>query len=248
MSPAPVLLVAGATGALGNEMLRRLVGTQRFSQTHVLAREPMRAGMTGVHLVPVAAAGTSHSPLGSWPPVPADVAVVMFDPPRPYYDRERALWTPAPHELPALARWLRTCGVSTLAVVLPHDEGRLPEALKHGLANVDEHDVASLDFERVLLVRSARKPQALKRASAPERLAHWMLSIFQFMVPVAEQPVRASKVAELVDLALRMAPPGVHVAGPLTVWQAGQGGANGLQAALRQWLHPEAQSTAKSGG
>jgi hypothetical protein len=43
------------------------------------------------------------------------------------------------------------------------------------------------------------------------------------MVPSSEQPVRASKVAELVDLALRIAPPGVHVAAPELVWQAGAG-------------------------
>jgi hypothetical protein len=46
--------------------------------------------------------------------------------------------------------------------------------------------------------------------------------------------VRASKVAELVDLALRIAPPGVHVAAPELVWQAAQGDMPGV--AVR-WLH-----------
>ena len=40
-------------------------------------------------------------------------------------------------------------------------------------------------------------------------LAHWMLSIFKYMVPGSEQPVRAAKVAELLSVALRIAPAGV---------------------------------------
>jgi len=34
--------------------------------------------------------------------------------------------------------------------------------------------------------------------------------------------VRASKVAELLAAALRLAPPGIHVAAPELVWQAAQ--------------------------
>jgi hypothetical protein len=60
-----------------------------------------------------------------------------------------------------------------------------------------------------------------------------MLSIVRFMVPSSEQPVRASKVAELVDLALRIAPPGVHVAAPELVWESAQGD---MQAVVRRWL------------
>jgi hypothetical protein len=60
-----------------------------------------------------------------------------------------------------------------------------------------------------------------------------MLSIARFMVPASEQPVRAGKVAELVDVALRIAPPGVHVAAPELVWQAAQGE---LQAVAEAWL------------
>jgi hypothetical protein len=96
--------------------------------------------------------------------------------------------------------------VQTLAIVQPHDQGRLPEALKRGLASLDEQAVVACGFERVILVRSARKPLNAKFANPLERLAAWMLSVVRFMVPSSEQPVRASKVAELVDLALRIAP------------------------------------------
>lgn len=227
------LLIAGATGALGNELVRRLAGSHRFAHTRVLAKEPMRDGLRGVETVLVPAAPT---PIADWPRIPADTAIVSFDPPRLYHDRERALWLPEPAQLPELARWLRACGVQTLAVVQPHAQGRLPEALKRGLASLDEQAVVSNGFDRVLLVRSAQKPGAGTFANPAERLAAWMLSITRFMVPSSEQPVRPSKVAELVDVALQLAPPGVHVAAPELVWRASQGTA--LREVARVWLAP----------
>ena len=224
----PRLLIAGATGALGNEVLRRLVGGAAYGSTQVLAREPITAGLRGVQVTLVPSADPAE-----WPAVRADVAVVLFDPPRLFYDRERALWTPLPEQLPALAAWLRASGVRRLAVVLPHAPGRLPEALKRGLASLDEQAVASQGFERLLILRSAQKPATVRHPSAPARFAHWMLSIFKYMVPSSEQPVRASKVAELLAIALRIAPPGIHVAGPELMWQAAQGNAH--EVAVR-WL------------
>lgn len=224
----PRLLIAGATGALGNEVLRRLAGTSAYALTQVLAREPVTEGMRNVQTLLV----RSDAP-AAWPPASADVGVVLFDPPRLFYDRERALWTPTPQQLPELARWLRASGVRTLAVVLPHAPGRLPGALKRGLAGLDEQAVAALGFERLLIVRSAQKPAAARHAHALDRLAHWMLGVFKYMVPSAEQPVRAVKVAELLALALRRAPPGIHVAPPELVWQAAQGDPEPV---VRRWL------------
>ena len=224
----PRLLIAGATGVLGNEVLRRLVGSPSYASTQVLAREPITAGMRGVRttLVP------SESPQ-EWPPAPADVGVVLFDPPRMFYERERALWTPTPGQLVPLARWMRAGGVRTLAVVLPHAPGQLPEALKRGLATLDEQAIAALGFERLLILRSAQKPPQARHASVFARLAHWMLGIFRYMVPSSEQPVRAAKVAELLAAALALAPPGIHVAAPELVWQAAQ---QDVQTVARRWL------------
>ena len=60
-----------------------------------------------------------------------------------------------------------------------------------------------------------------------------MLSVLSFMVPSSEQPVRAAKVAELVGVALELAPPGIHVGAPELVWRAAQGSARDVAA---QWL------------
>lgn len=228
--PKPRLVMAGAAGALGNEVLRRLVGLQRFASVQVLAREPITQGLRGVtvNLVP-------HDSPAQWPLSPADAGVILFDPPRLFYDRERALWTPRPDQLPEVARWMRRSGVATLVVVLPHAQGRLPEALKRGLANLDEQAVAALGFERLLIVRSAQKPGAAASLRLLPRLGHWMLSVLHYMVPTSEQPVRAVKVAELVAVALELAPPGIHIAAPELVWRAAQGE---LRETARQWLCP----------
>ena len=222
------LLIAGATGVLGNEVLRRLVGLGQFGTTQVLAREPITVALGGVGTTVVASESPAH-----WQSAAADTGIILFDPPRLFHDRERALWTPRPEQLEPLAAWLRRSGATTLAVVLPHAQGRLPEALKRGLANLDEHAVAALGFERLLIVRSAQQPGRPPGQNGFERVAHWMLSSFKYMVPSAEQPVRAEKVAEFVAAALQLAPPGIHIAAPETLRHAAQGDP---AATVRQWL------------
>jgi hypothetical protein len=226
----PRLVIAGATGVLGHEVVRRLVGLQQFDSAQVLAREPITPALRGVTPTLV----LSDSPDG-WLPSQAETGIILFDPPRLFYQRERALWTPRPDQLAPLARWMHRSGITTVAIVLPHAQGRLPEALKRGLASLDEQAVASLGFERVLLIRSAQKPGAVSAPAFLPRVAQWMLSVFKFMVPSSEQPVRAAKVAELLALALRLAPPGIHIAPPELVWRAAQGN---LRELARQWLQP----------
>lgn len=221
-------MIAGATGALGNEVMRLLVGQQAYREVHVLAREPITAGLRGVH--PWVAPGDEPE---QWAHLRADAAIVMFEPPRLFFGRERALWTPLPQQLPALARWLRECGVANLAIVMPHTQMRLPDAVKRGLANLDEQAVAALAFERLVIVRSARKPPQPEGGHILARVAHWMLSVGKYMVPSSEQPVRSVKVAQFVAHALQLAPPGIHVAAPETVWRAAQGD---LRREVAVWL------------
>lgn len=230
-APAPTLLLAGATGAMGAAVLQRLGGSHRYRAVRVLAREPMQMGVRRFEPVVVDAA---HAPGPMWPHVQADVAVVMFDPPRLFYQRERSLWTPSPEQLPALAHWLHGVGVRTLAVVQPHTQARLPEALKRGLANLDEQAVAAVGFERLLLLRSAQAPREAAGGPLLQRLARWMLGALHYMVPAQEQPVRAAAVAELLAAALELAPPGIHIASPERVWRAAQ--RDGARAEALRWL------------
>lgn len=224
----PSLLLAGATGALGSAVLRRLVGVHRFAHTQVLASEPMQQGMRQLSLHGIEGE-IAHWPLAKH----CDVAVIMFEPPRMYYERERALWTPDPSQLVELARWLRSCGASTLAVVLPHAQGSLPESLKRGLASLDEQSLVALSFDRLLILRSAEKPTALRHKHPLDSLAHWMLGIFKFMIPAQEQPVRSTKIAEILDALLQIAPHGTSVLSPQDMWELSQCDAAGVAQAVK---------------
>lgn len=228
-APAPRLIVAGATGVLGSEVLRRLAGSGRYAHTQILAREPMASSLAQVSMTEVT------GDCLQWQPLLAQVGVVMFEPPRLYFERERALWTPAPEQLLPLARWLKRCGVHTLAVVVPHAQGRLPDAIKRGLANLDEHALSAMGFERLLLVRAAQKMPAAGTTGLLDKTAAWMLGIMSYMIPASEQPVRPSKLAEFVDIALEHLPPGTHVAAPELLWRAAGPGETGL--VVKAWLN-----------
>lgn len=246
------ILIVGATGVLGNAVTHQLIGAARQGRVQVLTREPLRAGLRSLEAwqvdddepsrwppAPSSAAPSSVAPSSlsspdlappdhaarSPAPEAPDQAIVMFEPPRSRSGRERALWTPRPEQLPALAAWLHRVGVRSLLVVQPHDTGRLPDALRHGLANLDEQAVAALDFERLLFVRSARASEPAVADSLPQRLAHWMLGIFKYMVPESERPLRAPVLARLVQVLMDVAPPGAHVVPTPLLWRAAQGDA-----------------------
>lgn len=226
---APTLVIAGATGALGNEVLRRLAGSARYGQVQVLAREPVRTGMARVKL-----AVCQGDDMAQWPTLQADVAVVMFEPPRMFYERERALWVPTAAQLPALAGWLQRCGVRSLVVVMPHAQGQLPVALQQGFACLSEQSVSSLGFARVVWVRNAEKREtAVRDRGFLQRLRDLVLSVFSYMVPASQQPLRAVHVAHAVSLALQHAPAGVHVLSHDMLWQASR---TGMAQAAPNWF------------
>lgn len=113
----------------------------------------------------------------------------------------------------------------------------LPQALKAGLASLDEHAVAALGFEHVVFVRSAQASADQRAERWLQRLADGVFAQLRFMVPQAEQPVQVQKVAAFVtELALRLArsAPGTHVAPPELVWMAAQTREPG--ALVQAWL------------
>lgn len=224
----PSLLIAGATGILGNEVVRILAGSTRFGAVHVLAREPVRTGIARVSL-----AVCTGDVVFDWPSLPADVAVVMFEPPRLFYQRERALWVPRVDQVAALAHWLHGCGVHTLVVVMPHAQGALPPALAHGLASLSEQVVSSLGFARVVWLRSAEKRPKPPAASLLHRARDLVLSTLAYMVPASEQPLRAAQVAQVLARVLQHAPPGVHVVPHARIRQACTGNTD---ATVRSWF------------
>jgi hypothetical protein len=205
----------------------------------VLVTQPVQAALRG--LVPVMWGDPAATGLQD------HTAVVVFDRERVANGREEAFFKPRPEQLPELAAWLQARGVRHLLVVMPHAQATLPDALKRGLANLDEHAVAQLGFEHLVLMRSAQAAGAVRHAQAAQRLAHWMLSQLQMMVPQRERPVRALKVAQLAAQLAAQLPgsaPGTRVVPPELVWEAAQ--ASNVNTLVAQWLNgqslPETQT------
>jgi hypothetical protein len=98
---------------------------------------------------------------------------------------------------------------------------------------MDEQALASIGFDRLLILRSAEKPLAAKRRNILEGLAHWMLSIFKFMVPTQEQPVRPTKIAEMVDALLMSAPAGITIVSPQEMWELSQCASENMLASVK---------------
>ena len=210
------MLLAGATGALGEAMVTRLASSTAVRLLSVLVREPMVMGMRRVNDLQLVGDDSAH-----WPLKPADDGWILMDPPRLFHGRERAMLAVQPADLRPIATWMRRCGVRRLVVVLPHAQGRLPEAIKRGLATLDEQAVATMGFDTVLLLRSAQPgPRAATAGSLLARLAAGMLGVLHYLVPTNQKPVRADGVARVASCALELAPPGIHVAAPELVWAA----------------------------
>jgi hypothetical protein len=213
-------LVVGAGGALGTAVVERLLADGLFAQVAALVEQPLRAA-------PRRLAGVGAGALAR---AQCDTAIVVYDRPRGRHGREDVFARPEPAELPELGRALHAGGVRRLVVVLPHAPTLLPQALKVGLASLDEQALAAAGFEHLVFVRSARRPGAAPAGAAVpwlQRVADGLLAQLHWMVPLRDQPVRAEKVAAFVAAlarALPDAPPGTRVAPPELVWQAAQPG------------------------
>jgi hypothetical protein len=216
--PIRTAVVAGAGGALGSAVLEQLLALGGFERVHALVIEPITPALRGFHPLPLDGLDAA---------LHIDTGVIVFDRERHANGREAAFLRPQPADALALARAMAAAGVRRLVLVWPHAPASLPEALKHGLATLDEHAIASLPFEQVVFVRSAQAQAGARAASAPARLAAWVLSQLRFMVPTRQQAVRPVQVAAFVagiTRGLQAAPRGTRVAAPERVWQAAQSG------------------------
>jgi hypothetical protein len=228
---AQVLLVVGAGGVLGAALLARALSSARFARVQALVAQPLSNTLQGFEPLPAARLDGA---------LQAQTAVIVFERARRNNGRDDAFVQPAPAELPEFAQRLFAGGVRRLLVVVPHAPALLPQALKSGLASLDEGRVAAMGFEQLLFMRAAQFAMAQDGAAGwAQKLATWWVSQLSWMVPQREQPVRALRVAEMaVELAwlLRDAPAGTRVLPPELLWQAAQS-ADGGGALLDDWLH-----------
>jgi hypothetical protein len=229
--PLSTLLVLGGGGNLGSALLGEALVAGRFARVQALVEQPLASTLRGFVPLPLARLQAAGS-LG------ADSALIVFERARHANGRDAAFVQPAPADLHPLAERLRAGGVRRLVVVLPHVPALLPQALRHGLASLDEGAVAGLGFEQLVFVRAAQHGRSAAAGSWPQRLANWWLAQLRYMVPQHEQPVRAVALARCVVQLLQLLPaaaPGTRVLAPEALWQAAQNEA-GLEAAVRAWL------------
>lgn len=223
--------MVGAGGALGAAVLEQALGAGLFAQVVVLADEPIAPALRGFVAVDRAALEGGG--------VRADTAFVVFDRARGRHGREDAFHRPDPIVLPALARLLHgRCGVARLLLVLPHAPALLPQALKAGLASLDEQAVAATGFEQLVILRPSQQAADGSTRSLPQRVAQGMLAQLRWMIPQRDQPMRPGKVAALaleIARALPHARGGTRVAPPELVWQAAQPQQD-VAALVQAWL------------
>lgn len=210
-------VVAGGGGTLGAAVLEQLLALRRFRPLRVLVTQDFHAAPAGLVPLPV-------DPGAALPAGAGALAVVVFDRERHANGRDAAFWRPDPAQLPALAASLHAAGARDLLVVQPHAAASLPQALRAGLASLDEQAVASLGFERVVLMRAAQ-PAGASTGRGLQRVADLVLAQLRLMTPQAQQPVRSAALARLaaaLAAALPESPPGTRVMAPELVWQAAQ--------------------------
>jgi len=230
LRPLQRAIVVGAGGTLGSALLAEALAAGRFQRVAAVVAGPLTSALRGFDALPLAALQDAPGSLG------AEVAFLVFERARHANGRDEAFFQPGPADLPALAGALHRRGVRRLLVVVPHAPALLPQALKAGFASVAENEVAALGFEHLLFLRTAQAAAADAGGSRLQRFAGWWLSQLSWMVPSAEQPVRAVKLAALVvqlARALPQAAPGTRVVPPELLWQAVQGDA---EATLSAWL------------
>jgi hypothetical protein len=211
-------VVIGAGGTLGSAVLAEALVGGRFASVHALAAGPWPSTLRD--LKPLTAS-TLATP-GAWS---AELAFIVFERGRHANGRDEAFVMPAPADLLALARALHAGGARRLVVVLPHAPALLPQALKVGLATLDETAVAALGFEHLVFVRAAQALVAARAGSRLQRMADLWLAQLRWMVPQREQPVRAAVLAaQVVALAraLPSLPPGTRVLPPEVLWSLAQ--------------------------
>lgn len=237
------VLVLGGAGPLGSAVLERLLTTHRFERVGVVVTQPLAPALRGLSVV-------GQSP-ADWAAQGADSAVVVFDRERRSFGREDAFLRPKPASLLMLATQLQQAGVRRLLVAVPHQAAMLPMALRAGLASLDEAAVAALGFEQLAFMRLADSAgggmAAATPASAPQRLANWVLRQLHWMVPSDEQPVRAATVARVIAalvLAWPEASRATRVLPPALLWHAAQGA--DVTDLVERWLGGEPLAPIKS--
>lgn len=231
------VLLVGAGGTLGSALLSELLAGGGFRRVQALVEGPLASAVRG--LVPLHRAQLEATALGGTGP---DTACLVFERGRHSNGRDEAFTAPAPDALAAWGRRLQAAGVRRLLVVVPHAPSLLPAALQGGFASEDEHALAALGFEQLMVLRPSQDAPTASGGSWLQRVARLWLAQMRFMVPQREQPLRAVRLAALVAELARLLPRagrGTRIVPSERLWEVAQ--SDDPSAALLRWLDPDAE-------
>lgn len=201
------ILLAGATGLVGRELVRQLAARPGSCTVHLLVRRPIDAppGMR-VHVVDFAAlpalprAGEAFCTLGTTIAQAGSQAAFRA------VDFDAVL---------AFARAARAAGVTRFAVVSALGANPKSSTFYNRVKGEMEAALAGVGFETLVIVRPsllAGDRASLGQAQRPaERWALALTVPFAALIPKALRPIKAEAVARGMLQALQARPAGVHV-------------------------------------
>jgi len=205
-APSPskqrVALALGLTGALGEELLAALVGSEAYRLVQVAMPQPI-----------VSAAAKFRPWVPGTSAITADDAFVCVTdaatPARPHspipaYDNDHLL---------EAARLAQSAGVRRLVVVAPLSALLQMNAASHIVSNEQELALVGMNFETLLVVRPTRDAETPTGSWLQRTVGAVGHAVLDIMLPAQVQALRPKTAALAILTAVARTPSGVHVIG-----------------------------------
>jgi hypothetical protein len=205
-SSGKTVLVAGASGRLGERILAGVLASPAYRKVYVMAADPMPS------TEPKLAAVTAFD----WTTQIDHVIVVpgideAHD--TPFNRRRTEVFSSlAPDQVLPLARHARAMGASRFMLVVPLDVMLQPAALRSQVSNLTEAELHQMGFETLLLVRPSDAETRRRRGNLAKRLMRTIADMAAgLLVGPRHTPLSLEKTARAVVRALQESVPGLIV-------------------------------------
>lgn len=200
-----IAIVAGATGLVGQELVRHLAADRTWREVRALVRHPLPSDLSGPTIVPIEVDYTRLEPAPLW--TAADHVFCALGTTMRQAG-SAAAFREVDFEYPvALARAARSRGARHFLLVSALGAAAASRLLYNRVKGEVEAAIIALGFRSVTIAR----PSLLLGQRAEPRLAEQVGKVLGVLAPPRWRPVPAERVARaLVDAAKRDLP-GVHI-------------------------------------
>jgi uncharacterized protein YbjT (DUF2867 family) len=203
-----VVMVAGATGLVGREVLAALSADKRYQAIHVIGRRAPDATDARMHFHQV-----DFGQLPVLPPVD-DVYIALGTTIK--VAGSQAAFRALDHDaVVAVARQARHAGAQRLAVVSAMGADAHAGVFYNRIKGETEDALRALGFDTLVIARPSLLVGDRAALAQPtrvgEKLGQWVMGVFQPLIPQNYRAIKASSVAAAMVQALVTGAPGVHV-------------------------------------